>query len=89
MHASYGYFPKIFITFKLKLFQVVNFTTRRPNKDKKSDGYGYVWSQHDNVSVIHVWHDLEWKEAIITERVGAEYTSTLINLAKSTMVSIS
>lgn len=73
---------QISFTFKLKnSFQVINFTTRRPNKDKKEDGYGYVWSQYDSVQVIHVWHDIEWTQAIITERTSAGYTTTPINLA--------
>ena len=72
---------QILFAFKLKtLFQVINFTTRRPNEYKK-DGYGYVWSQYDNVRVIHVWHDLEWTQVIITEQTGTDYTTTPINLS--------
>ncbi len=73
---------QIFFAFKLKtLFQVINFTTKRPNENMKEDGYGYVWSQYDNMHVIHVWHDLEWTQAIITEQTGTGYTTTPINLA--------
>jgi hypothetical protein len=48
------------------LLQVINFTTRQP--DESQEGWRYVWSNHDNVQVIHVWHDLEWTTAKITER---------------------
>lgn len=57
---------------------VVNFTTRQPNKDKA--GWGYVWSTHERVSIIHVWHDLEWKTAKITELEDGDMKTTTLNL---------
>ena len=46
---------------------VINFTTRKPGSKK-----GYVWHTDEEVNgvrvrVIHVWHDLGWTEAMISE----------------------
>jgi hypothetical protein len=38
---------------------LINFTTRQPDK-------GYVWPTSNRVSVIYVWHNLEWTSAVIT-----------------------
>jgi hypothetical protein len=68
---------------------VINFTTRQPSSEPKC---GYVWpedagvvnaSAEDGVSVkiIHVWHDLAWTTAKITEMGDAyAYTSTTVDL---------
>jgi hypothetical protein len=77
----YGSPPTSFSHILIIHLQVINFTTRRP--DEKNAGRGYVWSQYDNVRVIHVWHDLNWTEAKI-EKLGRTdtYNTTHINLLR-------
>lgn len=46
---------------RVKQVWLINFTTKRPEK-------GYVWNAPEGrVKVIHVWHDLDWTSALITE----------------------
>jgi len=47
-----------------KQIWLINFTTRRPDSKK-----GYIWpGKGDSTHMIHVWHNLEWTEAIISEQ---------------------
>jgi len=43
----------------VKELWVINFTTRQPT-------YGYAWSNSKKVTIIHIYHDLEWNKATVS-----------------------
>ena len=51
---------------KVKEVWIINFTTRKPGRR------AYVWPKRGStltpVKVVHVWHDLKWTEANISEQ---------------------
>lgn len=53
---------------------LINFTTQRPDSEK-----GSIWPGEGNSThMIHVWHNLEWTEAIISEQNKPCHTISLV-----------